>query len=79
MEENLKLYRVTLQGMKYNSSGVTYGISYVIAENSDIAYQKIRKFLDENNIGFVDDREMDKVELIGDTQRYNSVKTMLFL
>ena len=50
--------------MTYNSTGVAYGSSYVIAENSDEAYKKVRKFLDENDLGFTKDRELDKVELI---------------
>ena len=43
MENRKKLYRVTLKGMTYNSTGVAYGSSYVIAENSDEAYQKVKK------------------------------------
>lgn len=46
--------------MTYNSTGVAYGSSYVIAENSDEAYQKVRKFLNENDLGFSKDRELDK-------------------
>jgi len=41
-----KLYRVTLRGMTYSATGHTaYGISYVVADNSDEAYQKVRNFL----------------------------------
>ena len=51
MENTKKLYRITLRGMTYNSTGVAYGSSYVIAETSDEAYKKVRKFLDENDLG----------------------------
>ena len=37
--------------MTYSSTGVAYGSSYVIAETSDEAYKKVRKFLDENDLG----------------------------
>lgn len=35
-----KLYLVKLRGMQYNSSGTIYGLSYVVAENTDEAYKK---------------------------------------
>src|SRR5574343_201492 len=79
MENRKKLYRVTLKGMTYNSTGVAYGSSYVIAENSDEAYQKVRKFLNENDLGFSKDRELDKVELIADSYRYTDVGCLLHL
>ena len=79
MEESKKLYRVTLRGMTYSSTGVVYGVSYVVAENSAEAYQKVRDFLDEGDLGFSGDRELDKVELIADTYKYTDVKTLLFL
>ena len=79
MENRKKLYRVTLRGMTYNSTGVAYGSSYVIAENSDEAYKKVRKFLDENDLGFTKYRELDKVELIADSYRYTDVGCLLHL
>ena len=79
MENRKKLYRVTLRGMTYSSTGVAYGSSYVIAENSDEAYKKVRKFLDENDLGFTKYRELDKVELIADSYRYTDVGCLLHL
>ena len=79
MENRKKLYRVTLRGMTHNSTGVTYGLSYVIAKNSDEAYKKVRKFLDENDLGFTKDRELDKVELIADSYHYTNVGYLLHL
>lgn len=75
----MKLYRVTLRGMIYNSTCVAYGLSYVISENSDEAYKKVRKFLDENDLGFSKDRELDKVELIADSYLYTDTGCMLHL
>ena len=78
-EVRQKMYRVTLRGMTYNSTGIAYGVSYVVAENSDDAYKKVRTFINSNDLGFSKDRELDKVELIADTYQYNDVGTILYL
>lgn len=70
----MKLYRITLQGML-----PSYGISYVVAENSDSAYQKVRKFLDKENLGFTGERNFSKAELIADEKNYGEINTMLYL
>lgn len=79
MKSNKKLYKVTLRGMTINSTGIAYGVSYVIADNCNEAYQKVRIFLDENDIGFSKDRELDKVELLADNYRYSEVGYLLYL
>jgi len=79
MEAREKLFRVTLRGMTTSATGVSHGVSYVVAENTDTAYQKVKKYLDDNDIGFTKDRELDKVELIADTEPYTNVRTLLFL
>lgn len=79
MENRKKLYRVTLKGMTSNPAGISYGISYVVAENSDEAYLKVKKFLELKDIGFSQYRELDKVELIADTYYYTDVGHLLFL
>ena len=79
MENRKKLYRVTLRGMTSNSTGSAYGTSYVVAENSDEAYKKVRKFLDEHDLGLTKDRELDKVELIADSYIYTDVGCLLHL
>lgn len=79
MNDRKKLFRVTLKGMTYNSTGIAYGISYVIAENTDEAYNKVRKFLDEKDLGFSKDRELDKIELIADSYQYTKVGRLLYL
>jgi hypothetical protein len=78
MEEK-KLYRVTLRGMTCNAAGVIEGISYVVAEGAEEAYQKVRKRLDEKDYGFRRDRELDKVELLASTYEYTEIKTLLYL
>ena len=78
MEKN-KLYRVTLRGMTSSVTGVSYGISYVVAKNTEEAYQKLKKFVDENDLGYSSQRELDKVELLAEDYQYTDTGTMLFL
>lgn len=79
MDISKKLYRVTLRGMTINSTGIAYGTSYVIAENSNEAYTKVRAFLDEHDIGFRRERVLHNVELIADSYRYTDVGYLLHL
>ena len=79
MDGELKLYRVTLRGMTYNSTSMVHGISYVVAQNSDEAYLKVKNFLDTKDIGYKKDRELDKVELLASTYQYNNIGFMLYI
>jgi len=77
-EKSKKLFKVTLQGLS-SSTNISFHESYVIAKNPDEAYKKVRKWLDENNYGFKDEREMDTIELIADEYKYNNIRVPLFL
>ena len=79
MEKEQKLYRVTLVGMTYSTTGVVEGISYVVATDAEEAYQKVKKRLDKKDYGFSKDRELDKVELIASTYEYTNTRTLLYL
>lgn len=79
MDNTKKLYRVTLRGMTYNSTGMIRGISYVVATNPDEAFKKVKSFLDTNHYGFKHERELDKIELIAEDYIYTDTKTMLFM
>ena len=79
MQESNKLFRVVLRGMTSSVTGVAYGISYVIAKNMDEAYRKVRKFLDDQDIGFRKDWEIEKVELLAEDDQYTDIGAMLFL
>lgn len=61
----MRLYKVVLLGML---SG--YGTSYVVADDPTSAYDTVKKFLDKNNLGFLDHRKLDRVELLADTDQY---------
>ena len=77
--ETKKLYLVTLKGMKSNYSGsVSRGINYVIAENTNEAYKKVRKYLDEKDLGFSGDRALDKIEVIAEEYQYTDTGYLLF-
>ena len=79
METTKKLYKVTLRGMTHNSTGTKYGISYVVANDSEEAYRKVRKFLDKEDMGFSKERELDKIELLAEDYQYTNTNYMLFL
>ena len=67
----MKLYRVTCRGMTSTIGGnVAHGLAYVVAENSADAYQRVRTELDNIDLGFAKDREMDKVELLAEEGMY---------
>lgn len=75
----MNLYKVTLRGMTSSSITMIHGINYVVASDPTTAYNKVRKHLDENDIGFSSDRELDKIELIASSKDYNDTKIKLFL
>ena len=62
-----------------NSSGLDRGTSYVVAKDTGEAYKLVRKFLDENDIGFDKNRALISIELLADTYMYTDHKHMLFL
>lgn len=79
MKGKLKLYKVTLRGMTYSSTGVVHGISYVVAEDPTEAYTKVRSSLDQRDIGYSADRELDTIELLAGEYVHNDTKTILYL
>jgi hypothetical protein len=75
----MKLFRVNLQGMDYSTTGPVYGVSYVVADNSDEAYRIVKEAVDSWGVGFIHERELKSVELIADTERYPDCKTHLHI
>lgn len=80
MERRVKmnLYLVTVRGLAWNGVGMDYQHSYVVAEDPTTAYQKVRVYLDERDLGFPREREMDSVKLLANSKE-SSVGTLLFL
>ena len=76
--ETLKLYRVYVRG-GHSDLGTDYHETYVVAKSLNDAYEQVRKFLDDNNLCFSDERELDKIELVAENTRYPECKKMLFI
>lgn len=76
----MKLFKVTLKGMTFQvNSGTAWGIAYVVAENTDVAYNKVKEYLDKKDIGFSGDRVLDKIELIAEDVDYPGSGIKLYL
>ena len=75
----LNLYRVKLRGMQSSSTGICYGLSFVVATDPTNAYDQVSRFLDDNDIGFYKDRELDSITLLASTGRYNNTGSLLFI
>jgi hypothetical protein len=78
-EDTSKLYLVRLKGMTYSTIGPAYGLSYVVANDIAEAYKIVRKFLDDNNLGFARQRELDCITLLAETYQYTDAGAMLFI
>ena len=79
MEKNY-LYRVTLKGLHASlGTNKDHGTYYVVSKNTEDAYQKVRKYLNELDYGFDRERELDKIEVIADDYFYGDANYMLFI
>lgn len=65
--------------VKLHKNYSQYGTSYVVAENSDEAVKKVQKYLNEKDLCYVTQREMDTAMLLADTKDYSDIGTMLYL
>jgi hypothetical protein len=79
MRMQRNLYRVKLRGMTSASISTAYGDSYVVASDPTTAYEIVKKYLDENNLGFSSERVLDRVELIAEGREHPPCKIMLFV
>jgi hypothetical protein len=77
----MKLYRVTLRGMTYASgSGTAHGDCYVVAKDAEEAYRKVKDYLDDKDLGFAYERELNTVQLLAESDRdYPDCGKHLFL
>ena len=75
----MKLYKVTCRGMTSNYIGVAHGAAYVVANNPEEAYSKLRSHLDKHNLGFRKDRELHTIELVAEDCTCPSCGTPLHL
>jgi hypothetical protein len=70
----MRLYRINLKG-----SLNICGTPYVIANDPGEAYGIVKKFLQEEDVGYDKDREMRNIELLADTVQYPPCGDMLFI
>ena len=79
--EEMKLFKVTLNGMNYGRStgSVVNGTAYVVAEDLTTAYNKVRKYMDKNDLGFTHEREVESIELLAEEADYPDCGYRLYL
>lgn len=75
----MKLYRIKLKGMCGLFTGTSYGHPYVVAENPTEALNKVQKYINEKDLGFTKDREMDTITLLAEEGDYPECQIQLFL
>ena len=63
-EEKTNLYFVTLTGLQVGVTTKPYGKVYVLAEDAESAYQKVKIYLDTEDIGLKRERGLVSVELV---------------
>jgi len=73
----MKLYKVTLKG-SFSNIHVDYSENYVVANNPDEAYKKVRGFFDKEDIGFPQARELKTIELVAESEKYPDCGHILF-
>jgi hypothetical protein len=74
----MRLYKVKICG-GYSSNSTNYNEVYVIAEDPTSAYEQYREFLDDNGICYEEDRALESIQLIADSDCYGNCKHLLFL
>jgi len=75
----MKLYRIRLKGLHGAMVGNDHSESYVIARDPTDALNKVQSYLNERDIGFKNEREMDSIELLAEEGGYPKHHVQLFL
>lgn len=76
----MNLYLVTCRGMTGSIAGGTAdGVAYVVANDPNEAYEKLRRYLVDKDLGFGSDRQLRKVELLAEEGLYPTCSLRLFL
>jgi hypothetical protein len=70
------LYKVTLTG--FRGSKYNYGNTYVVATDPETAYQRVKQYLVDEELGFESDRELVTVELIASSDGYSYKPMILY-
>lgn len=70
----MQLFRISLKGPIGNHNNC-----YVLADDPTDAYNKVRKFLDDEDIGFRRARALNSIEVIADTETDQDSHPMMHL
>lgn len=70
----MNLYRVTT--LKKHGR---YGTIYVVEADPTSAYNRVKEYLDKNDLCFINERELDKVELIAGPPPYPLCESIILL
>lgn len=74
-----KLYKVTCRGMHGGiGTDTAHGIAFVVAENPDEAYKRVKERLDDRKLGFDKDRELSCIELIAEQTEFPKCGYILY-
>jgi hypothetical protein len=75
----MKPYRVILKGMHNNGVSTAYGRPFVVAKDPAEALKNVQDYLNEKNLGFLREREIDRIELLAEEGKYPTCGIQLFL
>lgn len=76
----MKLYKVTTRfNPPITGSHTDYKTCFVVAPDTESAYQKYRTFLDSESIGFRNERELVDIKLLAECSKSPDCQRMLFL
>ena len=78
MKKTAKLFLVNLRGLS-SMTGVQRNKNYVVANDTNEAYKKVRDWLDSKEYGFRYERELESIELLAENCEYTDVRIMLFI
>lgn len=76
MSETKKLFKVKLRGFEIDRT--EYSTCYVIATHPTEAYEVVKKYLDEQDLGFEEERALQSIELIAEDDEFPECDHRLF-
>ena len=74
-----KLFLVTLKGMQSNPTGTPWGIAYVVSADTNGAYNAHKRLVDQMDVGFRHERELESIELLAESSRYPECRRLLII
>lgn len=75
----MKLFYVECKGMKVNVTGTPHGIAYVLANDANEAYEKLKARLEDKNLGFYYERVFESVKLVAEEGEFPDCRMQLIV